>query len=389
MFADVLSEQPDLLTSHPVLVRHGRQVNRVSGLSVPVLRPRLPDASALLPYLQRIDESGTYSNFGPLYREFAERLADHFRVGSDQVALLANGTLALQAAIETVGDVGDSWVSPSWTFVATGQAILSARRRVHFADVEEHTWALAPEHRPFARGQVVVAPFGDRPRLSSWSTIPSFKVFDAASCFDACEGIGPELDERSILMVSLHATKPLAAGEGAVLVGPADWVSRASRWGNFGFSGSRIASGPGMNAKISEYHCAVGLASLDQWPVSRVALADLTDTAVATSRSLALIAQPALSRGYVTTTWNVQLPACANPQHLATVLESFGIETRRWWPCGVDQMPAFSTATSDPLPVSRLLASQVLGLPFGPHLHSTQLERVKRILADTLALSAK
>ena len=41
---------------------------------VPLLRPRLPDADRLLPYLRRIDASEFYSNHGPLGAEFEERL---------------------------------------------------------------------------------------------------------------------------------------------------------------------------------------------------------------------------------------------------------------------------------------------------------------------------
>lgn len=343
---------------------------------IPVMRPRLPTAEELLPYLRRIDESRIYSNFGPLYQEFATRLADYFGVGPDQIAILANGTLALQAAVETVGDAGDVWVSPSWTFVATGQAIMSARRRIHFADVEESTWALPARHRPFARGQMIVAPFGDRPHLDEWSSIDTYKIFDAASCFDACKGIGPELDHNSMLMVSLHATKPLAAGEGAVLIGPPDWVNRAARWGNFGFFGTRVAAGPGMNAKISEYHCAVGLASLDQWPARRLPLLELTKCASAISKDLGLSAQPAMRTGHITTTWNVQFPGHVDVGSISSDLKADGIETRLWWPCGVDEMPAFQTMTSDPLPTSRRLAKQVVGLPFGPHLTPVDLKSI-------------
>ena len=351
---------------------------------IPVLRPRLPDTPTISRYLERIDQARIYSNFGPLYQDFSERLADYFNVQKDQVALFANGTLALQAAIETVGEVGDAWVVPSWTFVATAQAVTSARRRVHFADVDPNTWALKPEDRLFARGQVVVAPFGDRPKISSWSPVHNFKVFDAASCFDACRGVGPELDDRSIMMISLHATKPLAAGEGALLVGPKNWVARAAQWGNFGFRGSRVATGPGLNAKLSEYHCAVGLASLDYWATTRESLSELTQIATNLTSSCGLKAQPAMHEGHVTLTWNIEFPDQINVQHIADAMESQGIETRRWWPCGVDEMPAFEGSTTDLLPNSRVLSKQVLGFPFGPHVTAKDLAFVRDSIEPNL-----
>ena len=39
---------------------------------------------------------------------------------------------------------------------------------------------------------------------------------------------------------------------------------------NFGVYGSREARVPALNAKLSEYHAAVGHAALDQWQDARV-----------------------------------------------------------------------------------------------------------------------
>ena len=38
--------------------------------TIPVLRPLLPDAKAIMPYIAKIDASRVYSNFGPLVAEF-------------------------------------------------------------------------------------------------------------------------------------------------------------------------------------------------------------------------------------------------------------------------------------------------------------------------------
>lgn len=332
---------------------------------LPVMRPRLPTLEQLRPYLERIDSAGIYSNFGPLHAEFTERLADYFAVGVDQVALVGNGTLALQAAVETVGEIGDTWVLPSWTFVATAQAILSARRRLHFVDVDLDSWAVAPLHRTFAKGHMVVAPFGSKPDLVGWRKVPGPKVFDAASCFDACAGIGDELDDSSMVMLSLHATKSLPAGEGGVLIGPPEWVRQASVWANFGFDGERVASGPGLNAKLSEYHAAVGLASLDAWPVWRDEWLATLSQAQSLSESWGLSVQPSLKQGLATSTWNVVLPLGASRPHVVAGFAEHGVETRIWWPEGVHAMPSFIGQTTDALPVTESLVERVLGLPFG------------------------
>ena len=55
-----------------------REAQATGPVRVPVARPRLPSAEAVFPYIQRIDEAGWYSNFGPLLTEFEARLAGRF-----------------------------------------------------------------------------------------------------------------------------------------------------------------------------------------------------------------------------------------------------------------------------------------------------------------------
>ena len=59
---------------------------------IPVLRPLLPTAERLLPYLSRIDASRCYTNWGPLVSEFEGRLARHFRVPRHGVVSASSGT---------------------------------------------------------------------------------------------------------------------------------------------------------------------------------------------------------------------------------------------------------------------------------------------------------
>ena len=348
------------------------------------MRPTLPSANELHPYLTRIDDAGIYSNFGPLHAQLADRFAEYFNVDSHQVALIANGTLALQAAVETVGEIGDTWILPAWTFVASGQAVLAARRRIHFADVESDTWELSPRDHHFARGHLVVAPFGSKPNLPAWSEIMGPKIFDAAAGFDACRGIGQDIRDESMIMVSLHATKTLPAAEGAVLIGPADWVRRASRWANFGFAGSRFASGPGMNAKLSEYHAAIGLASLDSWNADRVAWERSRKLAVEVAQSLDLEIQPSFAQGLVTSTWNVQIPTSVDLAAVTQGLADEGIETRSWWPACVNDMSAFRMQTAEPLPNAKQLVDRVLGLPFGRWMEVDDFQRIAVALEQLL-----
>lgn len=76
---------------------------------IPVCRPRLPDADAILPYLRRIDDAAWYSNFGPLVRELEARLGAHFGTGDGTVATVANGTMGLGLALAAPVTRGGRW----------------------------------------------------------------------------------------------------------------------------------------------------------------------------------------------------------------------------------------------------------------------------------------
>src|SRR5579859_6230368 len=93
--------------------------------SVPVMRPLLPSADRLLPYLRRIDETRLYSNHGPLVLELERRLARHLQLDAG-VASANSGTSALIGAI--LAQVGFATktrplaLMPAFTFVATALA---------------------------------------------------------------------------------------------------------------------------------------------------------------------------------------------------------------------------------------------------------------------------
>jgi dTDP-4-amino-4,6-dideoxygalactose transaminase len=353
--------------------------------SIPVMWPRLPTAADLAPYLARIDAGRVYSNWGPLVAELSERLAGYFGVEPDQVAVLANGTLALKGAVETVGGVGDTWHLPSWTFAATGHAVVNAGRHPHFVDVDRDTWAAEPCPAASPTGHMVVAPFGARPEAERWFDSRCPVVFDAASCFDSCQGIGESLGPTSALMVSLHATKALAAGEGGVLVGPAAWIDDVVAWANFGFHHDRVVRIHGTNAKLSEYHAAVALASLDRWSTTRAEWAEVIDRVVAVSAELGVGVQPALGAGWVTTTWICEMPDPQAKHRLERECDRQGIGYRNWWGDGTAMMPYFIDCDRDPLPATASLAERTIGLPLFLGMTAAEIERVGAAIAASLA----
>ncbi len=351
---------------------------------LPIMRPRLPSAERLLPYLKTIDSSRTYSNFGPLTNQFERRLAAHFGVPDHAVTTVANGTVGLALALSAQEPrPGTLCVMPAWTFIASAQAAALAGLVPYFVDVDPLTWALDAravndiiERAPGEVGAVMpVAPFGRPIGFTAWDRFRSSTglpvVIDAAAGFDS---VTPT---RTPTVVSLHATKLFGSGEGGVvLCDDPSLIRRIRTRANFGFDGTREALVPGFNAKMSEYHAAVGNAALDEWSSTR---AEWLAVAARYRERLALSGTARLQDGFgeswVSSVCVFKLAGWVEG-HLENRLRNAGIETRRWWGDGAHTHRSTLHLPRTDLPVTAHLAKSTIAVPIFPDMQAAEIDRV-------------
>lgn len=353
---------------------------------IPVFRPRLPSADRLLPYLREIDAGRWYSNHGPLLDRFERALAERFAVAPERVVAVANATaglslclLAARAAAGGTSRADRLCVVPSWTHEATAVAVVRAGLTPWFLDVDEASWRLDPDRvaeeiraEPRVAHVMVTAPFGAPVPFAPWADLSDRAgigvTIDAAAGFDGLRGGPVEA------VVSLHATKILGIGEGGVVV--ARDAARATlirRLARLGLSEDRVIDHVGMNAKLSEYAAAVGLAALDEWPARRAGFAWRRERYAARldGRNGIRVWRPES----LASSLMVRLPGPAAVE-TAEALRRLGIETRRWWHAGCHRQPAFAGFPRRPLPVTEALAESVLGLPYHGDLDAAAIDRV-------------
>ena len=317
---------------------------------IPVLRPCLPSAERLLPYLRRIDATRVYTSWGPLALELEERLCRRFSLPPGGVVSAGSGTSALTAAILTAAGRAAGGrrlaIVPALTFVATGVAAESCGYTLRIADVDPATWQLDPE-RVAARADldevaivIPVAPFGRPVPQTAWlefrerTGIPV--VIDGAATFEAA-ALRPEriLGELPVAM-SFHATKAFATGEGGCVASTdTSVVEQVGQALNFGFSGSRDSATPSLNGRLSEYHAAVGLAELEQWDAKQEATARVLDLYRARFDRLGLagrlVCGPEVASPYVLFQARTQLEA----NDVAASLAEDGVSHRLWYGRGL------------------------------------------------------
>jgi dTDP-4-amino-4,6-dideoxygalactose transaminase len=365
-------------------------------IRIPVLLPRLPTADKIAPHLAAIDRSRRYSNFGPLVTEFESRLAAHFGSAPGTVLCVANATVGLTTVL-LANEVkpGGLCLMPAWTFAATPSAAMAAGLVPYFADVDLASWALDPAiaRKALAKAPAKVAavmpvsPFGAPLDLDGWiafqhdTGVPV--VIDAAAQFDGLQVT------KLPSVVSLHATKTMGIGEGGLVASTdANVIRRTKTLSNFGFYGSRSATGVGFNAKLSEYGAAVGLAALAEWPQTRAKFARVAQDYV---NAFAAVPNVTLAPNFgarrVTATCSALLPVSA--ARVEGAMAAAGIETRRWWGTACHRMIAFHDCPRTDVPVTEQMAERVIGLPFFSELATAQVEEVVAVLAKAIAAAPR
>ena len=338
-----------------------------NGATIPVARPQLPSAGKLVKYFNKIDNSRQYSNFGPLVHDLEERLSLILGGQVDSVVTASSGTMALQLSISAKQfAVGSFIMMPSFTHIGTAAAVVMAGHKPMFTDVDENDWSLTPlaarkilgtcDIKPAA--VVVVAPFGLFPNIYQWEEFvrdTGIAVFiDAASV---------DIDDITTsyhipVMVSLHATKLLGAGEGGLICcRDQAYLKQIRSLSNFGNSPLGIEH-VGTNAKMSEYHAAVGLASLDNLSKTK---ADLQIRCSRYNENLKHMSSIKLLPGFGETRVNVT-SLISGPQELERILNDAGVETKKWWRSGCHLEPAFQNQEYL-LPITKRLSVSYLGLP--------------------------
>ena len=370
-------------------------------MTLPVYRALLPNAEALLPYLRRIDANRWYSNRGELVSLLEARLGDLLGLDGANVISAASGTAAIEGAVfATAGRARPERplaLLPAYTFAATASAVERCGYSPYLLDVDPDTWTLSAErllgHRALELAGVVVpvAPYGRAVAQAGWiafqaqANIPV--VIDAAAGFEfviadpeRCTGAIP-------VALSFQATKAFSSGEGgAVVWSDAEGLKRVARSLNFGILYKREITSPGTNGKMSEYHAAVGLASLDGWDETCRA-----NRAVAAAYRLAagthglaeqLFVAPDVASNYALL--DAGSPTAADD--VVAALRAQQIEYRLWYGRGLHHEPYLRDVERDPLPETDRIAPSILGLPIAPDIAHADIERTIATVAQALAL---
>jgi dTDP-4-amino-4,6-dideoxygalactose transaminase len=213
-----------------------------------------------------------YTNHGPLAQEFERRLETFF--GVRHVICVTNATIGLIMAAEALGLTGKV-VTPSFTFIATAQALEWANLRPVFCDVDPATHHVTPALiEPHLDENVsailAVNLWGgccDQSALKTLAAERNLQLFyDSAHAFGCSWNNIPIGRFGAVEAFSFHATKVLSSAEGGCLTTDDDELAKRLRniRSSYG-AGPQVPVTKTSNGRMSEAQAAIGLMSLDNF----------------------------------------------------------------------------------------------------------------------------
>lgn len=368
---------------------------------VPLIKPDLPAYEEVEDAFREIMSSGRITNFGKYVAQFEEESAAFLGA---PVATVSSGTMGLLFSLQAMSlQPGEKVILPSFTFMATAQAIRYAGGIPVFAEVGEDLTlspsdleALLAQHENVA-AVIPVHMYGLPARADEIQQVvdaaaarrgrPIHVLYDGAHAFGASRGGRRVGSFGSAEVFSLSVTKVLVSVEGGMVASkdPA-LIERIRKMRNYGIESSYNTHYPGLNGKMSEFHAIVGVHNLRRLPqlmAERQVKAREYARRIEQATSFRLTAWPA-DAVHTFKDFTVFVPPALKDQRDAIIaaLAARGVETRAYFYPPVHEQELFRQYADRPLPVTEDLSRRVITLPFFTSISEAEMDYVAAALRE-------
>ncbi|MFH1154212.1 MAG: DegT/DnrJ/EryC1/StrS family aminotransferase [Pseudomonadota bacterium] len=342
-----------------------------------VTKPFMPPFEEFCLGLKEIWDNQWLTNNGPVLQRYCEALKIYF--GTDNLCLFANGTLALQIALQGLGIRGEVITTP-FTFVATAHALHWTKVRPVFCDIEPDFFTLDPAKiealiTPWTTAILAVHVFGRPCKVDALADIA--RRHNLVLIYDAAHAFGVKVNGKSIChfgdvsMFSFHATKIYHSIEGGMLVSKDPGLCTTFNYlKNYGFKSETEVVMPGTNAKMNEIQALMGSMVLKHIDSMIAVRRELYETytgqlAHVPGISFSPPPEPGLAYNYAYFTVLIDEKEFGmDRDRLYTELKGYNIFTRRYFYPLINELACYrSISVRQPLVTAARVSSTILALP--------------------------
>jgi len=341
---------------------------------------------------------GSYWAEGPFIDRFESGLADYLDV--EHAVTVNSGTTALVASLRAANiGPGDEVIVPSFTFIATANAVRLVGAKPVFGDIERDSYGLDPEsvEKELTDRTEAIVPvhlYGEPCRIEELVEIARSEglmiIEDAAEAFGATfegdyVGTFGEMGVHSFCQ-----NKIVATGEGGAVVTDDDELASKLRmyrshgrvsndYFDSAESGEYLTLG--TNIRMSDLTAAVGCSQLEK--VDRLIEGRRRAATELNERLGAIdgvsVPHPREGTTHVYQLYTVEFDPGIDRRTVIETLESHGVSSKIYWDTPIHETRFYQDEAVDEyadLPSTTTSADRVLSLPMHPDLGTTQIDHI-------------
>lgn len=372
-------------------MRFIKVINDKSAMKIPINIPvlgkeELKEVSSIL----RDGSLTSAANIGGKKVQEFEKLASTF-VKSKYAVAVNSGTAALQAALYVHNlKAGDEVLLPSFTFVATANAVVSVGAKPVFVDILKENYTMDPNDlkKKITKKSKLILPvhlYGNVAYMDQIIEIAkknNLKIIE-----DAAQSLGSTYKGKhtgtfsDLGCYSLYPAKVMTAGEGGFIVTNSknlfDKLRMIRNHGMLHGYDTRIF---GLNLRLPEISAAIAKIQIKKLP--NFLLKRRKNAKILSELISDLDIKLPQERRYEKVNWYLYTIEVNNRQKLLKKLNSKGIGAAAYYPIPIHKTPFYNKKIK--LPFTDRAASRVLSLPIHPMVSTKNIEFIAKAVHESL-----
>ena len=353
-----------------------------------VTSSHIPNKEKFLKYVNKIFESGSFSNRGNLTIELENKLKKKFDLNN--IFLTGNGTLPILYSL-IYFKTNSVVITTPFSYIATSSSILWSNLKIKFVDIERDYFTISPDEvlkniNKNTSAILATTVFGNAWYFETLEKICRennlLLIYDSAHSFGSFYKQKSFFNYGDISTTSFHATKLFHTSEGGAMIINNDNYDKYFYMHNFGHKGPYNYERIGINGKIDEIRSAIGLSiidDLDQIIERRKNVFDFYYDELNSNLEFIKIQK------YVD--WNYSYcPVLFNSEKslLKTLyfLEKKNIFPRRYFYPSLNKIDIIKSKVE--CPISEDISKRILCLPFSDSLSITDLKYIIKTIKESL-----
>ncbi|HYK88918.1 MAG TPA: DegT/DnrJ/EryC1/StrS family aminotransferase [Acidobacteriota bacterium] len=371
-------------------------------MKIPLIKPDLPSIEDVCASFEEILANGRITNFGKYMNQFEAETGTYL---GTPTAALSSGTAGLVFTLAALGlKAGQKVILPSFTFMATAQAVLYAGGIPVFAEIGDDLTLCTDdlerllEEHPDTGAVIAVHMYGLPAQVGKLEAVVARASERCgrkiALIFDAAHAFGSSVDGEMVggfgdaEVFSLSVTKVLVTVEGGLVsTRDPELLKKIRCMRNYGVLSNYNAHFPGLNGKMSEFHAIVGLHNLRRLGLllsTRQEKAKCFRRKIESQTQFQVTSWP---EGVVHTfkDFTVLVPEIAKDGYRDQVMRFLAdreVETRAYFYPPVHRQAYFVGYANRSLPKTDRLAGRVITLPFFTSITQEEMEYIVSALQD-------